>query len=101
MHIVYFHKKPNSYPGHADGGILVFDDQDILTYYLFKSDYRDIEKILVTDVISNLLRFSVISNKHACTMYRHEVNTYKNFLAIPSLTITVEYTLESNPELYI
>ena len=99
MRIVYLRKKPNSYPGHADGGILVFDDQDIRTHYLFKGDYRDIKKIPVTDVISNLSDFDTVS--HQGTLYSYKTTTYKDFLAIPDLIITAEYTSETNPELFI
>ena len=101
MRIVYLRKKPNSYPGHADGGILVFDDQDIRTHYLFKGDYRDIKKIPVTDVISNLSYFGAISHQSTCSMYNYKTVTYKDFLAIPDLIITAEYTSETNPELFI
>ena len=101
MRIVYLRKKPNSYPGHADGGILIFDDQDICTHYLFRSDYTDIKKIPVTDVISNLSDFGTVPSLMAFFMYNCEATTYKDFLAIPDLTITAEYTSESNPELFI
>ena len=101
MRIVYLRKKPNSYPGHADGGILIFDDQYMHTRYLFKSDYKDIEKILVTDVISNLSDFCTVSSQNSPSMYNHKATTYKDFLAIPDLIITAEYTSENNPELFI
>ena len=101
MRIVYLRKKPNSYPGHTDGGILIFDDQDIRTHYLFKSDYRDIASIPVSKVISNLSYFGIVSDKSTPSMYSYKAITYKDFLAIPDLIITAEYTSENNPELFI
>ena len=102
MRIVYLRKKPNSYPGHADGGILIFDDQDIRTHYLFKCDYRDIKKIPVTDIISNLSDFGTMSaSSKNFSIYSYKAITYKDFLAIPDLIITAEYTSETNPELFI
>lgn len=101
MRIVYLRKKPNSYPGHTDGGILIFDDQDIRTHYLFRPDYTDIKKIPVTDVISNFSDFGTVSSRNAPTMYNCKATTYKDFLAIPDLIITAEYTSENNPELFI
>ena len=101
MRIVYLRKKHNSYPGHAEGGILIFDDQGIRTHYLFKSDYEDIAKIHVTDVISNLSDFGTVSNQSTPSMYSYKTTTYKDFLAIPDLIITAEYTSETNPELFI
>ena len=96
-----FVKKPNSYPGHAEGGILIFDDQDIRTHCLFKSNYIDIEKISATDVISNLSDFGTVSHQGTSSMYSYKTATYKDFLAIPNLIITAEYTSENNPELFI
>ena len=101
MRIVYFRKKPNSYTGHVDDGILIFDDQGIFTHYLFKPEYKYIEKIHVTDVISGLLRFNAVFNQRDCAMYNHKVSTYKDFLAIPDLIVTAEYTSENNPELFV
>ena len=101
MRIVYLRKKPNSYPGHAEGGILIFDDQDIRTHCLFKSNYIDIEKISATDVISNLLYFGIVSSLKNFSMYSYKTTTYKDFLAIPDLIITAEYTSETNPELFV
>lgn len=101
MRIVYLRKKPNSYPGYTDGGILVFDDQDIRTHCLFKTDYRDIEKILVTEVINNLLYFDIVSSRTNFLMYSYKATTYQDFLTIPDLIITAEYTSETNPELFI
>ena len=99
MRIVYLRKKPNSYPGHTDGGILIFDDQDIRTHYLFRSDYTDIKKIPVTDVTNSLSDFGTRSS--SSNIYSYTAITYKDFLAIPDLIITAEYTSESNPELFI
>ena len=101
MRIVYLRKKHNSYPGHAEGGILIFDDQDIRTRYLFKCDYRDIKKISVTDVISNLSDFGTMPSLKNFSIYSYKVTTYKDFLAILDLIITAEYTSETNPELFI
>ena len=101
MRIVYLRKKPNSYPGHTDGGILVFDDQDIRTHCLFEINYRDIEKILVTEVINSLPNFGTILNQSTSSIYSYKTTTYKDFLAIPDLIITAEYTSETNPELFI
>lgn len=99
MRIVYLRKKPNSYPGHADGGILIFNDQDIRTNYLFRRDYEDIKKIPVTDVTNSLSDFGTRSS--SSNIYSYKATTYKDFLAIPDLIITAEYTSETNPELFI
>lgn len=101
MRIVYLRKKPNSYPGHTDGGILIFDDQDIRTHFLFRSDYRDIVNIPVSKVIDNLSGFGIVSSQDTPSMYSYKATTYKDFLAIPDLIITAEYTSETNPELFI
>lgn len=101
MRIVYLRKKPNSYPGHVDGGILIFDDQDIPTHYLFRRDYEDIKKISVTDVTNSLSDFGTMPNQSTSSMYSYKATTYRDFLAIPDLIITAEYTSETNPELFI
>lgn len=101
MRIVYLRKKPNSYPGHTDGGILIFNDQDIRTHYLFKCDYKDVVSIPVSKIFNNLSDFGIVSSRNAPSMYNYKATTYKDFLAIPDLIITAEYTSESNPELFI
>ena len=99
MRIVYLRKKPDSYSGHSEGGILIFNDEDIQTHYLFATTYKSIRTIPATEVISKLSNFCIVSAKNR--LYNHEVTTYKDFLAIPDLTITAEYTSENNPELFI
>ena len=99
MRIVYLRKKPNSYPGHSEGGILIFNDEDIQTHYLFASTYKAVRIIPATEVLSKLSNFCIVHNGNQ--MYSHKVATYQDFLAIPDLTITAEYTSESNPELFV
>ena len=99
MRIVYLRKKPNSYPGHSEGGILIFNDEDIHTHYLFASTYKAVRIIPATEVLSKLSNFCIVPNGNR--MYNHEATTYQDFLDIPNLIITAEYTSETNPELFI